>query len=193
MSEETCKSQAIDARVAAMVGRFAEIGETQMRTLPLYNDRLAVEAVDFQHWGDDWIGALITPWFINVMVLPGVPVSLDWSRVGKSLTIALPSGPAKFVWGGDEVIGHYQAQSVQSPVLDIPAQAAARQKARLALAKLLAAGEPAEVTSTAGPAPRAPSPGTESAVIDTAANTRGLAQSGLSRRDLLRGRRGHEG
>ncbi len=157
----------IDARLAAMVARFESIGAQQMRELPIYNPKLAVEAVGFRRHGDELLGALITPWFINIMLLPRQRTEVDWRRVGRAVTVALPSGPSKFVWGGDEVIGLYRAQSVQSPVLDIPAQGAARQKARLALAKAM---EPPAAERKVAAAPE--------------------AQTGPSRRDLLRGRPG---
>jgi len=95
-----------------------------MRELPVYNPKLTVEAVGFRRHGDELLGALITPWFINLMLLPLERTEVDWRKVGRAATVTLPSGPSKFVWGGDEVIGLYRAQSVQSPVLDIPAQGA---------------------------------------------------------------------
>lgn len=82
---EMSKEQ-MDGRVAELVARFRDIGETQMRGLPLYNDRTEVEAVDFAPFGDGWIGVLITPWFMNVVLLPRDKIEIDMTLMGKRAT-----------------------------------------------------------------------------------------------------------
>ena len=122
-----------------LVARFREIGETQMRDLPLYNDKLDVEAVGFEPIGEQWIGVLITPWFMNVMLLPREPVAVDMNAMGRPSHETLPSGETTFIWGGDEVTGMYKALSLHSPMETFKVQGQARAEARLRLAELLSA------------------------------------------------------
>ncbi|MDJ0950887.1 MAG: [NiFe]-hydrogenase assembly chaperone HybE [Alphaproteobacteria bacterium] len=161
------RSDRMARRVDALVARFREIGETQMRDLPLYNDRLEVEAVGFQAWGEDWIGVLITPWFMNVVVLPGEKIAADMNAMGKPATVRLPAGETKFMWGGDEATGMFKALSLHSPMDIFVVQGQARAEAKQRLAKLLT--PPAQDAATEAP--------------ETPARP-------MSRRELLRGRAG---
>ena len=67
---ETPEPTAESPRIRELVERFREIGETAMRDLPLYNPELEVEALGFQALDDQWVGVLITPWFMNLVRLP---------------------------------------------------------------------------------------------------------------------------
>lgn len=156
-------------RVQELVGRFHEIGETQMRGLPLYNDRLEVEAVGFQPYGDGWIGVLITPWFMNVVLLPHERIEVDMNGMGRQVIETLPAKDLAFLWGGDEVTGMFKAASLHSPMHVFVVQAQARAEARQRLAALLA--PPAEDAQPA--APRVPG-------------------RPMSRRELLRGSAGRD-
>ena len=75
---------------------FRDIERTRMAGLPILNPALAVEAVDFSIWQGHWLGVLITPWFMNVMLLPGVQA--DWQSVadGKWAVWQLPAGERRF-------------------------------------------------------------------------------------------------
>ena len=62
---------AAELRVCDLATHFREIGDTQMRDLPFYNANLEVEAWGFSSFDDDSLmGVLITPWFMNLLVLP---------------------------------------------------------------------------------------------------------------------------
>lgn len=125
------------ARVEALVARFCEIDETTMRGLPLHNSKLAVEAVGFRPWGDGWIGVLITPWFMNVLILDSAPKPMDYNAIGRRSTVALPAGERKFETGGDPSLGLYRQYSLHSPVFGFGFQDAARVEAEARLAELL--------------------------------------------------------
>ena len=58
------------APLLTMARRFERIGAEQMRDLPIYNHAIDVEAIGFHPWGPGFIGVLITPWFMNLMLLP---------------------------------------------------------------------------------------------------------------------------
>jgi hypothetical protein len=73
----------MEKRVSKLVSRFKQIGDEHIRDLPIYHRPLQVEAVDFQQCAQGWIGVLITPWFMNVMLMPRDEDQCRW-RWGKS-------------------------------------------------------------------------------------------------------------
>ena len=153
-----------EPRLNQLVSRFREIGEQHMRDLPLYNPQLEVEAVDFVRQGEDWLGVLITPWFMNLMILPHTPVEMNTQTIGHKVWYELPAGRYAFLDSGDEHIGRYYSLSLHSPMAAFQDQDAARAEAEQRLRAFMQA--PAE----SSPAPEKPS------------------RPALSRRDLLRGR-----
>jgi [NiFe] hydrogenase assembly HybE family chaperone len=124
-----------DLRISGLAVHFREIGDTQMRELPFYNASLEVEAVDFSRLGDDQlIGVLITPWFMNLVLLPLNHAAVDADRYGRCRSFALPGGGFDFRYGGDEVVGAFWAHSLHSPMQKFTSQAQARGEARVRLA-----------------------------------------------------------
>ena len=114
---------------------FSTILEERMRDVPLLNPALAVEAVGLREWQGCWIGALVTPWFINLVVLPGAGA---WRAVPDrdSVWHAFPSGRFEFIAGNEPGLGPYHACSLFSPVQEFGDHETARETARLALESL---------------------------------------------------------
>jgi len=124
-------------RVLALVERFREIDAT-MRDLPLYNAELAIEAIGFRPFADGALsGVLLTPWFMNLILLPVAPVPMDAAAIGRKERIELPAGQRSFVTGGDATIGIYQAYSLHSPVLNFTLPGQAQAEARRLLDALM--------------------------------------------------------
>jgi len=152
-------------RVQALIARFRLI-DAAMRDLPLYNPIVAIEAVGFRRFGDDaLVGVVLTPWFMNLTMLPIEPAPMDMAAFGRSVVVELPAGQRTFVVGGDVGVGLYKAHSLHSPVLTFTLPGQARAEAQRTLA-LLMAPPPAQPAATSGP-----------------------VRSGLDRRALLFGRR----
>ena len=152
-------------RVRALIARFQSI-DAAMRDLPIYNDKAATEAIAFRPFGDaELLGVVLTPWFMNLIILSIEPEPMDMAAIGRTVSVKLPAGEPTFVIGGDEVIGLYKAHSLHSPVLNftLPGQARAEAQRMLSLLMTPAAEE--------------------------AAATNGPASSGVDRRALLFGRR----
>ncbi len=117
-------------RVLALLARFREI-DAGMRDLPLYNAEIAIDPYGFRLFGDgELIGILITPWFMNLILLPIEPVPLDMRQVGRMENIELPAGRRTFAIGGEREIGLYKAHSLHSPVLNFTLPGQARAEAR---------------------------------------------------------------
>ena len=68
----------------------------KMKGMPIYNPTLAVEAVGFRrHDGRD-VGVMITPWFMNLAVLPSAEDRAVWIA-GGTVRLAFPSGAYDFL------------------------------------------------------------------------------------------------
>ncbi len=134
-----------DLRISGLAVHFRDIGDRQMRDLPFYNANLEVEALGFSPLGArELLGVLITPWFMNLVIVPLDHESVDAHRYGKSRTFALPGGEIGFLYGGDEVVGAIWAHSLHSPMQKFTSQAHARGEARMRLAAALKSSTPAQ-------------------------------------------------
>jgi [NiFe] hydrogenase assembly HybE family chaperone len=139
----------------ALTQVFDAIGRDRMADVPILNPRLTVEAVGFREWNGHWLGTLVTPWFINLVVTPAD--ATVWRSVAERETVyyAFPTGVFAFIAGNEPGIGEYHACSLFSPVLEFADQETARETARLALeglfdAALLGEGPSGTDGATAG-------------------------------------------
>jgi [NiFe] hydrogenase assembly HybE family chaperone len=160
-----------------LVAAFREIHATRMHGLPFVNGALVVEAVGFRLWNDRWLGILITPWFMNLVLLPGEGEArrAKWQslKLGDSAGYAFPAGVFEFIGGNEASIGEFQSCSLFSPVFEFADQVTARQTAEAALAALFG-----ELDETAG------------AEVTVARESKAAAPVAVSKRDFLRGRWG---
>lgn len=129
-------NQITEDRITKLVHRFTHIGETGMRDLPIYNHNLEVEAVGFELTENGWFGVLITPWFINAILLPEQKSAAS-GPPGEKLTHELASGEHVFNVGEDDEVGGYDFITLASPTLKYKSQQVARAAAEKALTKLL--------------------------------------------------------
>lgn len=125
---------------------FRRIRDERMRDVPILNPRVEVEAVGFRVWEDRWLGILITPWFMNVMLLPRAGGAWIDVPPGGEITWRFPAGDFLFLGGREDAAGEYQMCSLFSPLLQFEDHAAARATAEACLELLFqqdAAAEPA--------------------------------------------------
>lgn len=104
--------------VRKLEAAFSEIARTRMADVPIINPALRVEAVGFREWEGRWIGVLVTPWTLNLVLLPGqdatlIPLALDEKAVWH-----FPSGAYEFMGLNEPAIGPCHICSLISPVLD---------------------------------------------------------------------------
>lgn len=114
---------------------FQEIGETRMKGIPILNTALSVKALGFDAFQDYQLGVLLTPWFMNLMLLPAdaqIPL-----RVGDKKNITLPAGQIEFIVGHEDRLGSYLSCSLFSPMFEFQDQEAAIQTAQSALIEVL--------------------------------------------------------
>mgnify|MGYP001816351540 CR=1 FL=1 len=118
----------MSASVTQLVERFEQTYRDHMEGLPVVNEALQVEAMGFRDFGDHQLGVLVTPWFMNLVLLPGTDA---WSAAaqGDLSTIVFSSGPIEFAVCHDDVLGTYLSAVLFSSVTDVPDQDHARQLA----------------------------------------------------------------
>jgi [NiFe] hydrogenase assembly HybE family chaperone len=116
---------------------FSRIERERMQGLPILNKALQVRAVGFREWQGHCLGVLITPWFMNLMLLPCE--GDDWQnlRIGDKQLHQLPSGPYEFILGEETGVGRYQICSLFSPVFEFADQETAEATAEAAMAALM--------------------------------------------------------
>ncbi|MBL8487688.1 MAG: [NiFe]-hydrogenase assembly chaperone HybE [Rhodocyclaceae bacterium] len=127
------------ARIEAEFRRVAGV----MGELPISNPALAVEALGFRPWNGLWVGTLLTPWTLNLMLLPAG--NGEFRRLGpdESQVWSFPSGDYGF-WGGPaSALGPYQTCPLISPVHEFADQPSLREAATAALEALMAEPKPA--------------------------------------------------
>lgn len=131
---------------------FTRIWKTRMEGLPFLNAALRVEAVGFRPWQGEWLGALVTPWFVNLLLLPGEG---EWASLpdGGERIVCLPAGGFRFVCGRDGEIGEYHACSLFSPAQEFADHETARAVAAAALEALFDAGNDEKARAIEAPPP----------------------------------------
>jgi len=124
----------------ALEAAFRRIERSQMQGVPMLNAALSVEAIGFRPWGDHWLGILITPWFMNLWLMPRI--AAKWNPIGErdSRHYVFPAGVYEFIGGRDPALGDYQACSLFSPMFEFSDQAEARDTAVAALGALFERG-----------------------------------------------------
>lgn len=98
--------------------RYNLILNTRMIGVPAVNPEIRVEAVGFQPWQDCCLGVLITPWFMNLMLISCEGNRWQELPVGSVQTHEFPSGNYQFIVGHEEGIGFYQSCSLFSPMFE---------------------------------------------------------------------------
>src|SRR5271169_127299 len=174
---------------ARLEAAFRVVYEKRMQGLPFINPALSVEAVDVLPWNGHWLGVLITPWFMNLMLLPDNDEAWPALRPGEKCEQIFPAGIFEFIAGRESTLGEYLACSLFSPMFEFADHETARLTASAARAALFEAAN-LEQTDIAL-YPRAPAHEAEVKPEDNAAGPLEVLQEALStplsRREFLQG------
>lgn len=114
-----------DKTVAELVRQFESIYRDHMQDLPIVNPRLAVEASGFTEYDRGCLGVLITPWFMNLVLLARDAAWSDHAQ-GDMVTLDFPSGSIDFTICHDNILGTYLTAVLFRSVSDFPDQQTAR-------------------------------------------------------------------
>ena len=126
----------MEARIKRLSEAYQALADGDMKNLPISNPRLNVECVAFRPFGEDWIGMVIAPWFMNATILPGDASEYANAKTGEKVTRSLPAGEFEFVVGHIDGVGPVLTCSLFSPMDDFATHDAAQETALAAMAAL---------------------------------------------------------
>lgn len=114
----------IAARTRQLEETFRAIAAKDMAGVPVLNDKLAVQAVGFRASEGQLLGVLVTPWFMNLILLPR-DATAEAPVVGSKRLVDFPSGRYEFVQGYDARLGPWEGCSLFSPMFEFRTMAEA--------------------------------------------------------------------
>ena len=132
---------------------YQQVWLTRMMDMPFVNPALQVEAIGFVRHEGDWLGVIVTPWFLNLFLLNGGGSLWQDISAGQRRLVQLPCGALQFIADDDPELGLYQYCSLIAAVSTLPDHVTARQAA---LDALLAVLTPAVEPPPAEPTAQAP-------------------------------------
>jgi len=151
---------------------YQRVYQQDMKGLPICNDDIKVEAIDFKLWEGHWVGIMITPWFTNLLILR--QQGQDWPelKLGKhnKKNIAFPAGNIEFTPRFEPELGIYLCCSLISPMNECPSHEKAVIDAKQAIRQLKEI--PIDIQ-----------------VVDAANSSNELSEKQQARRNFLRGER----
>ena len=126
---------------------FFRIQREQMADVPILNPALNVEAVDFQRWQGHWLGIVVTPWCMSMLLVPGT--ADNWVSTGDNQRrfVKFPAGNFAFLGSAETELGEYQSCPLFSPMGKFSSQSEATMTARASLIALLTSAAKAEATA----------------------------------------------
>jgi [NiFe] hydrogenase assembly HybE family chaperone len=126
-----------DTLSAGLEAAFTRIQYERMADIPLLNPVLKVQCVGFSVRESYCLGVLITPWFMNLMLLP--LAGDEWAELpsGTKINKSFPSGTYEFILGEEAGVGRYLMCSLFSPVFEFQNQEAAVVTAEAVLQSLM--------------------------------------------------------
>jgi [NiFe] hydrogenase assembly HybE family chaperone len=157
----------------------------RMSGLSFVNPAVEVEAVGFAPWESHWLGVMVTPWFMNLTMLPRDPATWQPLAPGAKRRYAFPAGVYEFVGASDAAIGDYQVCSLFSPLLEFDDHASARLVAALAREALF---DPANAEAPEMPVASLSPAAAEGSPPGPLARLQVHFDAPVSKRDFLRGR-----
>ena len=76
----------------ALADAFRAVQAQRMQGLPFLNPAIEVEAVAFVPWKQYWLGAMVTPWSINLLLAPRDPGAFRPLPAGEKRRCLFPAG-----------------------------------------------------------------------------------------------------
>ena len=77
----------------ALEAAYCRAQATRMAGLPFLNGSLAVEAIGFAPWQAHWLGVVVTPWFMNLVVAPRDAAQWRALPAGEKRRFRFPASP----------------------------------------------------------------------------------------------------
>ena len=115
---------------------FERIHRERMAGLPILHPGLSVAVVGAREWQGDWLGVLITPWCMNLVLVPRRGSVHTLGPTGAKQSIELPAGRYELLASAADGVGPFAACSLFSPMNDFADQASAVAAAEAVIAAL---------------------------------------------------------
>ncbi|MBT8087993.1 MAG: [NiFe]-hydrogenase assembly chaperone HybE [Gammaproteobacteria bacterium] len=130
----------MSATIEELERHYTAVLSERMRGMPFVNPALEVEAIEFRDFSEHQLGVLLTPWFMNLVLLPG---SNEWDDCapGTVCKWSLPEGTYEFNICRDEDLGIYMTAVLFRSVTDFADQETARSIATEIMQRLFEPGE----------------------------------------------------
>ncbi len=130
------------SNIECLKSHYQYVYKHKMKDIPIVNNKLKVEVVGFVNWGEESgkqaskVGVLITPWFMNIVLLPN-GIMQQKIRVGKTANILFLDGEYSFLTQLDDEFGVYLTCSLFSPMFEFKTQTQAVETATAVMGQLL--------------------------------------------------------
>lgn len=121
---------------------FLRIQHERMQDVPLLNPALRVEALGFAPWNGHWLGALVAPWFVNLVIVRGAVEGWKAAGEGEAVMHAFPCGTLAFLGASEPEVGDFATCALSTAMHQFATQQSAREFAAAAVEALRRAPEP---------------------------------------------------
>ena len=112
---------------------FRTIEKERMQGLPFLNENLKVQAVGFRPYQEFWLGVIVSPWVMNMLLLPRLEKAWPQINKGETHSITFPAGRYEFIMANEKLFGAYMMCSLFSPTQQFESQEIATQTAEYIL------------------------------------------------------------
>jgi [NiFe] hydrogenase assembly HybE family chaperone len=114
---------------------YSVIETTRMEGVPILNPVISVATLGFEPFNEHHCGVLLTPWFMNLMLVPQDQAAYAETapKVGETVSVPFPVGRVDFIVGYEEGFGHSLSCSLFSPMFEFGDQDAAIETAKAVL------------------------------------------------------------
>lgn len=174
----TCPAFFATSPVDQITHAFARIEQNQMQGLPVCNSQLTSEVVGLRRYDEYWLGVLVTPWTLQLILLPATEQAENL-REGDHRTFQFPQGEILFMASDNPDLGVYLACSLMSPLHDFPSQEVIRNTAEEVMTLLFQSPEP----QPQGKSVKVAMPGR----LDVEREAKTVEKKSATRREFLRG------
>lgn len=113
------KSRGRRIRHSGLKEASTESGRPECRACRCCHPRVHVQAVGFHKWKYFWLGIIVTPWCMNVILAKGQPSKWKSIPEGRRLHYPFPAGIYDFISVKDRILGEYQMCSLMSPLEEV--------------------------------------------------------------------------
>lgn len=107
---------------------FNDIAHGEMHALPFVHPQMPVYVPPLALFEGQWLGCVLTPWMLSLMIFPGPQQHWPRRAIGERLGLKLPRGEMTFIVGELPAPGQYLSCSLLSP---LPRTLSAEQGRRL--------------------------------------------------------------